>query len=420
MLEEAVAQGLVEESRIDEAVKRILTVKFRRGLFENPYLPETDDYCRYTPENYPQVTELARHSMVLLKNEGNLLPLNDRKPLMVGLTGPNANQIYNQLGDYTPPLRPHTGVTIRKGLKRYLRDSFVQLVSHPGCPMFGRDPEMLSQAQEELACCDVIIAVLGGTSSRFTGGEFDANGAIKNQNTVTMDCGENVDDCHLKLPGGQLELLEKLHALGKPVVTVLIGGRPYEMAEIDALSDAIFCCFYPGPTGGEALAELLFGGAEPAGRLCVSLPDHVGQLPVYYNAKDSYRPGAYYNAGRPRYGFGAGLSYTSFHYDLLTAPEGDARNLTFLITNTGDRPGWAVPQLYIHRTQGVVTSRIRQLCGFQKVLLQPGESRELTLTVPEESLQQWDASMKLCLPGGKIQWFLCDQGQTLHHGEFTV
>lgn len=280
---------------------------------------------------------------------------------------------------------------------------------------------MLAQAMDALADCDVVIAAVGGSSSRFAGaGEFDANGALKRQDEITMDCGENVDDCCLRLPGGQLELLRALKAAGKQVVTVLIGGRPYEMAEIDAWSDAILCCFYPGLTGGEAVARLLFGAAEPAGRLSVSLPDHVGQLPVYYNAKDSYRPGAYYNAGRPRYGFGAGLSYTTFAYELVSSPTPERLELTFQVRNTGRRPGWAVPQLYLHRTQGAVTSRVRQLCGFEACRLAPGETKTVTLPIPRESLMQWDAAMAQRLLPGRIQWFLGDQGETCLEGAFVL
>lgn len=417
-LEEAVAQGLVEEARIDGAVKRILRVKFRRGLFENPYLPETNACQRYTPENYPQVKRLTEHSMVLLKNEKGLLPLDESKPLRVGLLGPNADSIYNQLGDYTPPMRPGAGVTPRQGLERLLRGSGspVELVYRRGCPMFEGDGEEISQALDAIRDCGVVIAVVGGTSSRFSGGEFDANGALKKQAAVTMDCGENVDDSRLRLPGSQLRLLRAVKAAGKRLVTVLVGGRPYEMEEVSACSDAVVCCFYPGPSGGEALAKLLFGKIEPAGRLCVSLPDRVGQLPVYYNAKDSYRPGAYYNAARPQYTFGCGLSYTAFSYRLVQAPEGEGDPVTFQITNTGKRAGWAVPQLYLHRTQGVVTSRVRQLCGFQKLYLLPGETKQASIPIPVESLMQWDTAMELRLVPGRVQWFLADGGETLLQG----
>lgn len=408
-LEEAVDRGLVKEERIDEAVKLILTVKFRRGLFDDPYIPETADYCRYTHERYPQVKKLAEHSLVLLKNKNKILPLSGKK---VGLVGPNADAIYNQLGDYTPPLRRGSGITVKQGLAQ-----LAQAVYHPGCTMFGNNPELLEEAIRAVADCDTVIAAVGGTSSRFAGGAFNANGALKQQLNSTMDCGENVDDCHLRLPGSQLALLKALHDGGKRVITVIIGGRPYEMSEIEACSDAIVCAFYPGVSGGEAIAKLIFGEIEPAGRLSVTLPDHVGQLPVYYNAKDSYRPGAYYNADSPRYRFGCGLSYTDFSYELLT---GNEESVTFRVSNTGSRPGWAVPQLYLHRIQGAVTSRVRQLCGFAKVYLQPGEVESVTIAVPRESLAQWDSRMVSRILPGKVAWFLCDSGEEKLTGVFVL
>lgn len=408
-LEEAVARGLVKEERIDEAVKRILTVKFRRGLFDDPYIPETADYCRYTHERYPQVKKLAEHSLVLLKNENKILPLSCKK---VGLVGPNADAVYNQLGDYTPPLRHGRGISVKQGLAQ-----FAQAVYHPGCTMFGDNPELLEEAIRAVADCDTVIAAVGGTSSRFAGGEFDTNGALKQQLDTTMDCGENVDDCHLRLPGSQLALLKALHDGGKRVITVIIGGRPYEMSEIEASSEAIVCAFYPGVSGGEAVAKLIFGEIEPAGRLSVTLPDHVGQLPVYYNAKDSYRSGAYYNAASPRYRFGCGLSYTDFSYELLS---GDEEAVTFRVSNTGSRPGWVVPQLYLHRIQGAVTSRVRQLCGFAKIYLQPGEVEAVTIPIPRESLAQWDSRMAFRILPGRVAWFLCDSGEEKLTGVFIL
>ena len=422
-LEEAVAQGLVEEATIDQAAKRILTVKFRRGLFENPYVPETDDWKSFTSENYPQVKTLAEQSIVLLKNEGNLLPLNVAEPLRLVVAGPNADKIYNQLGDYTPPIRRGVGTTPLRGLMSFIEENEgeAQLRYCRGCRGFAHDDILLKHAVEIAGDSDVVIAVLGGTSSRFTNAEFDANGALKHQDVITMDCGENVDDCYLRLPGGQLELLRELKKTGKKVITVLIGGRPYEMDEIQANSDAILCAFYPGLTGGEALAKLIFGAVEPAGRLPVSMPDHAGQLPVYYNAKDSYRAMHYYNSKKkPHYRFGCGLSYTRFGWELVEAPSDDKWSVTVKIRNDGDRPGWAVPQLYIHRTQGVVTSRTRQLCGFDKLYLQPGEEKTVTINVPGESLEQWDYAMNRVMPHGKIEWFLGDSGEEIFNGTFKV
>ncbi len=413
-LEEAVRRGLTDEAAIDRAARRILTLKFRRGLFENPCILETDAYMRHTHHACPQAAVLAEHSLVLLKNEKNLLPL----PIAgrIGLTGPNADAIYNQLGDYTPPQRPGPGITIRGGLEAM----GVPFVYAPGCPLFGGGGEAVKSALQDFAECDIVIAAVGGSSSRFAGGTFLNNGALDAQSMQTMDCGENVDAANLTLPGEQLRLLEAIHRSGKRLVTVLIGGRPYAMKEITALSDAVVCAFYPGPTGGEAIAKLLFGTIFPAGRLCVSLPDTPGQLPVYYNSKDSCRRGAYCDVGIPQFSFGFGVSGTAFSYVLLQIPAAEDLRLTFRIANTGACPGWAVPQLYLHRTQGIATSRIRQLCGFCKLYLAPGETRELTIPIPAESLIQWDAADRPVTPPGTIEWFLADEGEDRLQGIFVL
>lgn len=426
LLEDAIARGLVSQSRLDAAVLRILEVKFRRGLFEEPFVPENNRWQGYTAR-CPQVSELAEESLVLLKNQGGILPLDDKKPLRLFLTGPSANAIYNQLGDYTPPVREDAGITPKDGLERRLKGAAVTLTYHPGCHTFLKDKAMVAHGLRLAGEADVIVAVLGGTSSRFTGGEFMENGALKTQEEATMDCGENVDAAGLRLPGDQLAYLKALKETGKPVITVVMGGRPYEMAQVDALSQAIVCAFYPGLTGGEALAKLLMGDIAPAGRLPVSLPDTVGQLPVYYNYKDSYRGMQYYDSRKhPKYPFGSGLTYTTFAYELLSAPETaqcqglNELHLAFRVTNTGARQAKAVPQLYLHRTQGVVTSRIRALCDFTKVTLNPGQSETVTLTMSREALSQWDAEMHLTLLPGKIQWFLSDQAQTRLEGAFTL
>ncbi len=412
LLEEAVEQGLVEESRIDEAAERILTVKFRRGLFENPFVPETDHWRTYTAENYPQVKTLAEQSLVLLKNEG-VLPL--KKDHKVLLTGPNADAIYNQLGDYTPPVREETAWTVKRGF----REAGAAFVYEPGCPMFGSDIDQYQAALEAARHTDTVVMVLGGSSSRFAAvGEFDTNGAMKSQSAITMDCGENVDSASVRLPGDQLQLLGQLKAMGKKIIGVVIGGRPYEMGMVDALCDGLVCAFYPGLTGGQAIARLLYGDIEPAGRLSASLPDDGKRLPVYYNHKDSYRPMAYYDgAAQPAYRFGCGLSYTQFSWELTEAGE---QGVTFAVKNTGRRPGWAVPQLYLHRTQGVVTSRVRQLCGFQKLRLDPGQEKTVTIPIPQESLTQWNSAMKQVKTPGRIDWFLSDSGQDKLTGSFRV
>ena len=421
-LEEAAARGLTSEARIDEAAGRVLELKFRRGLFEEPFVPESSCWQGYTPESHPQAKRLAEEGMTLLKNAGNLLPLDGTKPLRILLTGPGADDLYGQLGDYTPPVRPEAGVTFRQGLERWLEraGSPAALTFRAGCRRFAPSPELLAQAERAAREADVIVAVLGGSSSRFNGGTFQDNGALADQETASMDCGENVDAALLRLPGDQLELLRRLRGAGKPVATFLIQGRPYEMEEIDACSDALFCCFYPGLTGGEAAAKLLFGDLAPAGRLPVSLPDRAGQLPVYYNYKDSYQGMRYYDAPRPRYPFGWGLTYTRFAYALASAPEEGDLSLAFTVRNAGERIACAVPQLYLHRSQGAATSRVRALCAFSKTELAPGQEKALRLDIPRESLTQWDARGRTILPPGKIQWFLRDGGEDLLQGEFFV
>ena len=420
-LEEALERGLVTEEKINEACGRILTVKFRRGLFENPYVPETDHWTTYHWKNYPQVKRLAEQTPVLLKNSG-VLPLSADRKMKVALVGPNADAIYNQLGDYTPPIRPETGITLRRGLEELLKSTDVELAYHPGCPMFDNDMAMVQSAAELAKDADIIIVAVGGSSSRFAvQGEFDTNGAMKKQSAITMDCGENVDNSSLRLPGQQMMLLKCMKDLGKPVITVVIAGRTYESCFIDQYSDALVYSFYPGLTGGEALARLLFGEIEPAGRLNASLPNQAHQLPCYYNHKDSYNPMRYFDGtARPKYAFGSGLSYTAFTFEPVSAPAADCREVTFTVTNTGARPGYAVPQLYMHRTQGAVTSRVRQLCGFTKLYLNPGESRTVTIAVPEESLRQYDYAMRSVLLPGKIEWFLCDSGETKLEGNFVI
>ena len=421
-IEEAVERGLVSEARVDEAAGRVLELKFRRGLFEEPFVPESSLWQGFTPEAHPQAGRLAEESAVLLKNAGDLLPLDSGKPLRILLAGPSADDLYAQLGDYTPPVRPGAGVTVRQGLERWIQahESPAELTVLPGCPRFGSRPDMLDQAERAAGEADIAVAVLGGTSSRFGGGKFQDNGALADQEAVSMDCGENVDSALLRLPGDQLELLRRLRRSGKPVVTVLIQGRPYEMAEVERCSDAIFCCFYPGLTGGEALAKLLFGEISPAGRLPVSLPDHAGQIPVYYNYKDSYQGMRYYDADRPRYSFGFGLTYTRFAYKLVSPPRSGSLAVTFTVRNVGTRTACAVPQLYLHRTQGIASSRIRALCAFDKLALAPGQAETIRLDVPREALLQWDGRGQAVLPPGRIEWFLRDGGEDLLCGSFLL
>ncbi len=426
LLEQAVQQGLVSESRVDEAVLRVLRLKFKRGLFDEPFAKENTLWQGYSQSKYPEAKQIADEAVVLLKNEKNILPLDTQKPLRVAVIGPNADDIYNQLGDYTPPVRPGTCTSVWQGLEN-VRGS-MKLSKYVGCEMFQADSQMLERDAAAAAKADLIVAVLGGSSSRFAATQFEDNGAVTSDTARTMDCGEGADAGLLRLPGGQIELLKKLRTFGKPIITVLIQGRPYEMHEIDKNSDAIVCCFYPGPQGGQSIAEVLVGDIAPSGRLPVSLPNRASHLPVYYNHKDSY-PAMRYCDGeaKPKYGFGCGITYTEFAFESVSAKETctiiEAENgvdITVKITNTGARAAYAVPQLYIHRRQGVVSSRVRQLCDFEKVFLNAGESRTVTLSIGKRSLMQWGMENEWILPAGRIEWFVADSGREYLSGEITI
>ena len=409
-LEEAVEQGLVSEKELDRAVLRVLELKFRQGLFEHPYLEETEPEV-FSREKYPQSLELARQGAVLLKNQG-VLPLQaaGRK---IALIGPQADNLYNQLGDYTPAQAEGEGVTLREGLQALLGE---QLAYAPGCAVCGDDRSQLAHAVQTAQESDLVILAVGGSSSRFAGATFDINGAAILDGDVQMDCGEGVDCSTLRLPGVQEELCQAVLATGKPVVAVVIAGRPYAIPQLCQGAQAVVYSFYPGPWGGQALAEILLGKVCPSGRLPVSLPRSVGQLPCYYNPKASYAPMHYWDSPEgPLYPFGYGLSYTSFALEQVEFPSsislkeleaGGRAQVRFTLKNTGERDGWAVPQLYIHDVQATTVRRVRELKDFAKVFLPAGESRDCTLSLGKEELGLWDARLRFVVEPGDVELFL--------------
>ena len=421
-LADACERGLVPESVVDEAAERVLTLKFRRGLFEQPFVPENTRRQLFTPKTHPVVRELTEKTVVLLKNEG-VLPLDPTSAQRIALTGPSADDVYAQMGDYTPPMRPGVCVTVQAGLEAYAsRPGMAAVICRAPSPgMFDEDERVLERTMAAAAGCPIVVAVVGGSSNRFGGSRIDQNGAVIPDGACGMDCGEGVDSASLRLPGVQLALLRRLKEAGHTVVTVLIAGRPYEMAEIERCSDAILCCFYPGPLGGETIARILFGDLSPSGRLAVSLPDTVGQLPVYYNSKQSYEA-MKYGDGTPkaRYAFGWGLSYTAFSFRVLRAPTAQEPSLTLAVRNAGERAGDAVPMLFLRRTRGIAVARVRQLAAFARIHLEPGEESELTLRIGEESFLQCDENGRERAVPGRFSWYLWEGTEDRASGEFTI
>jgi beta-glucosidase len=437
-LEEAYERGLVSIEDIDRSVLRILTMKFERGLFEKPYLPEETPLSNFHYDQYPEALQLARESVVLLKNDNSILPLNSDDIHSIAVIGPNADEIYNQIGDYTPPILDEEGSTVLHGIKEFIKNSKndIEVKYCSGCGLLEGTTEGIAEAVELSNSCDITILVLGGSSSRFGKVQFDTNGAAIIKDSVSMDCGEGVDSARLELPKKQQQLAQAIYRSQaidhKPskLITILIQGRPYAIEDIASQSSGVLCCFYPGMKGGQAIAEILFGRISPSGRLPVSIPRHVGQLPVYYNYKSSYAAMNYYDLeNRPLYSFGYGLSYTQFHYQMIRL-EKDSLSLSdlcqnrlqliFEITNSGDIDSYAVPQLYIRDMQASTIRRIRELKDFRKVWVPKGETVKVTFTLDKEKLSIWNDKMEFVAEPGDFEIFLSDCGEDIWKGVFTL
>ena len=355
-LKEALQRGLVTEADIDRAVRHVLQLKFDMGLFDNPYVDETlAEQGVGTPENVAVAKQVALESAILLKNDG-VLPLGEHIN-KVAVVGPNADNMYAQLGDYTAPQDPDRIVTMLEGI----RDKGRAVVT------------------DDLRSADAIVLVLGGSSARdFKTSYEDTGAAIVDEHVSEMDCGEGYDRSSLRLLGAQEELMQQVYALGKPVVTVYVCGRPMDMNLASEKSNALLLLWYPGMEGGSALADILWGEYNPSGKLPISIPRSVGQIPVYYSQPAT---GDYVEeSAKPLYSFGYGLSYTTFEYGEL---EMDGNNASLTITNVGPREGTDVVQLYASEKTPQLALSSEQLVAFQRVCLNPGESQKVTFALPE-------------------------------------
>lgn len=426
-LEEAFRKGYISVADLDRAVRRVLTLKFELGLFDHPYVEEKD-LSEFTYENYPESLELSRESVVLLKNDG-ILPLDASKYKKIAVIGPNANDIYHQMGDYTPPMRDGVGVTVLQGIKEQF-DGEVTYVH--GCTVCTYELDEIEKAAAAAKEADLVILALGGSSARNFDVEFDTNGAaIVRDKVLDMDCGEGVDVADLTLGGKQKELVKAVLAVGTPVVSVIIAGRAYAFGEATEPANAALCAFYGGPMSGRAIAEILFGKVNPSGRLSVSIPRSSGQLPVYYNQKDLGTELKYHDmTRRALYPFGYGLGYQKMEYsdfkmkeEKLTMAQlasGKRTKVVFKVKNTGNSADYAVPMLYIKDLQSSVTRRVKELKDFTKVLLQPGEERELSLSVGEEELSVWDIRMKFTPEPGEVKLILQESDEILFESNMTI
>lgn len=389
-LEEALKQGFITEKELDQAVLRVLTLKFEQGLMDKPYIDENGNRTASYSENgavsfpteaYQESEKLARESVVLLKNE-NVLPIGRAEK--IALIGPNADDIYRQIGDYSPPMDRAGYETLKSGMEKEFGADRVR------CYNGHEVGTAVSLAENE----DIIVLALGGSSSRFKGALFDENGAAKVQGVLEMDCGEGMDTARLQLPGNQNELFTAVCALKKPVISVVIAGRPYAIPEIAQDSDALLYAFYPGPMGGKAIAELLSGKYAPSGRLPVSLPRNCGQLPVYYNHTVSYPAMHYCDMEHGvLYTFGEGMGYSHMEYvDICLKKQQDVWIISGIVKNKGNIDDTAVLQCYRKVLSGELVPRERELVAFSRIKVEKGGQKAFEIVMDADKFRYFNES----------------------------
>lgn len=422
-LKNELVKGAISMDDINRAVANVLRMKFRQGLFENPYVDpkRARTTCRST-EHIAIAEQVAEEGVVLLKND-EVLPLS---PTLgrIAVIGPNADTPYNQLGDYTAPQAREAICTVLDGVKAVVSNK-TEVVYAKGCAVRDTTTADIPAAVRAAENSDAVILVVGGSSARDFRTQYIATGAaVASKEVLDMDCGEGFDRSTLNLLGKQEELINAVAAVTKknhkPLIIVYIEGRTLLMNNASAKADALLTAWYPGEQGGKAIASILFGDANPSGRLPVSIPRSVGQLPVYYSAGKQRDYMDF--TSEPLYPFGYGLSYTTFEYSglkiekLLSSAVGmisdngllmDASpavaKVTVSVKNTGNRDGSEVVQLYIHDCAASVVQPPLQLRAFEKVNLKAGESKDVTFVLGFDELSIIGQDMKRVLEAGEFE-----------------
>jgi beta-glucosidase len=406
---ESVAEGTASMSDVDRAVGRILRQKMRLGLFEHPYV-DLDEAARvaHSQEHQQLALRAEREGIVLLRNEGNLLPLS-KSVKTIAVIGPNADDKREQLGDYVPRRIMQDITTVLAGVRAKVPNAKVIYVQ--GCDGFAAEPDQIADAVKAARDADVAIVVLGE----------------RHMGTPRATDGEGSDVSSLDLQGRQEELLEAVAAAGKPMVLVLSNGRPLSIRWAAQHVPAIVEAWNSGERGGEAVADVLFGDYNPSGRLPITVPRSSGQLPMYYNFMGSRNGHRYVDLpGTPLWEFGYGLSYTTFEFSNLTlsAKEIGTRGSVEVsadVSNTGSRAGDEVAQLYINDAVASVTRPVKELRGFQKVSLQPGEKKTVKFTLTADDLALYDQSMVRRVEPGTFNVMVGSSSQQIRlRGSFEV
>ena len=422
---EAVQSGRVSESLVDQAVARVLRVKFLLGLFENPYVDVEQVAGAFdTAEQRALAREIARQSIVLLKNEGGLLPLKKDVP-SVAVIGPNADSVRNLLGDYVYPAHVELMmganpelyvpmVSVLAGIRRAVSPQ-TQVAYAQGCDVTNESKAGFVEAVEIARQATVALVVVGDKSG------------------LTPHCtsGEARDRAGLGLPGVQEELVRAIYETGTPVIVVLINGRPLSIPWIVEHVPAIVEAWLPGEEGGAAVADVLFGDANPGGKLPITFPRSVGQVPIYYSHRPSGGRSSWYGdyvelSASPLFPFGHGLSYTRFEFENLriqprqAAAEGKVE-ISVDVQNAGERSGDEVVQLYVHDLSSNVTRPVKELKGFQRVTLAAGEKKTVTFTLAVSQLGFYDRDERLVVEPGTIEVMVGSSSDDVRlAGEFEI
>ena len=400
----AVQSGQMDKTVIDTAVCRVLRMKFEMGLFEHPYVdPKIAAKTVRRKEHIELARKIAQSSITLLKNENSILPLS-KMINKVAVIGPNADNRYNMLGDYTAPQEDSNVKTVLDGIITKLSPSRVEYVR--GCAIRDTTVNEIEQAIEAARRSEVVIVVVGGSSARdFKTSYKETGAAVAEEGSVSdMECGEGFDRASLSLLGRQQELLESLQKTGKPLIVVYIEGRPLEKNWASEYADALLTAYYPGQAGGNAIADVLFGDYNPSGRLPISVPRSVGQIPVYYNKKAPRNHDYVEVSSSPLYSFGYGMSYTTFEYSDLQVVQKSARcfEVSFKVKNTGKYDGEEVSQLYMRDEYASVVQPMKQLKHFERFHLKKGEEKKVTFVLTEEDFFLVNYTLKKVVESGNF------------------
>ena len=400
----AVQSGQMDKAVIDTAVCRVLRMKFEMGLFEHPYVdPKIAAKTVRRKEHIELARKIAQSSITLLKNENSILPLS-KTINKVAVIGPNADNRYNMLGDYTAPQEDSNVKTVLDGILTKLSPFRVEYVR--GCAIRDTTVNEIEQAIKAARRSEVVIVVVGGSSARdFKTSYKETGAAVAEEGSVSdMECGEGFDRASLSLLGRQQELLESLQKTGKPLIVVYIEGRPLEKNWASEYADALLTAYYPGQEGGNAIADVLFGDYNPSGRLPISVPRSVGQIPVYYNKKAPRNHDYVEMSSFPLYSFGYGMSYTTFEYSDLQVVQKSARcfEVSFKVKNTGKYDGEEVSQLYMRDEYASVVQPMKQLKHFERFHLKKGEEKKVTFVLTEEDFFLVNYTLKKVVESGNF------------------